>query len=94
MRHFLPAARMLASNRATVDLTKQLASRYHALFGPRSARDLMVSAAVTGYAVAEWARIRYRSDVRHPGRNLLRYRWERSEKDVSLYMKPALAPEA
>jgi hypothetical protein len=94
MRHFLPAARLLASNRATGELAKQLASRYRALFGPRSAKDLMVSAAVTGFAVAEWARIRCLSDVRHPGKSLLRYRWNKSDENLSVYMTPALAPEA
>jgi radical SAM superfamily enzyme YgiQ (UPF0313 family) len=93
MRHFLPAARLLACNRATVELAKQLASRYRALFGPRSARDLMVSAAVTGFAVAEWARIRFMSDVRHPGKNLLRYRWDKCDEAPSVYMTPALAPK-
>ena len=32
MRLFLPAARLMAANRATVDLAKQLESKYHALF--------------------------------------------------------------
>ena len=94
MRHFLPAARLLASNRATGELAKQLASRYRALFGPRSAGDYMVSAAVTGFAVAEWARIRYMSDVRNHGKNLRRYRWSKSDENPSICMTPALAPEA
>jgi len=91
MRHFLPAARLLASNSATRELAKQLTSRYRALFGLRSAKDLMVSAAVTGFAIAEWARIRYMSDFRHPGKNLLRYRWDKSDEDLSIYIPPALA---
>jgi radical SAM superfamily enzyme YgiQ (UPF0313 family) len=94
MRHFLPAARLLASNHATKELAKLLESRYHALFGRRSAKDLVVSAAVTGFAVMEWARIRYLSDVRHPGKNILRYRWKKNDEDPSICMTPAFAPEA
>jgi radical SAM superfamily enzyme YgiQ (UPF0313 family) len=94
MRHFLPAAGLLASNSATRDIVKQLTLRYHALFGPRSAKDLIVSTAISGLAVAEWAKIRYMSDVRHPPKNLQRYRWNNSDEDLSVCMKPVLAREA
>ena len=94
MRNCLPAARLLASNNATGELGKQLKARYQALFGPRSAKDLIASAAIMGLAVAEWARIRYMSDVRHPNKNLKRYRWKRSDEEPSVCMNPSLAPEA
>ena len=83
----------LASNPSTRELAKQLTSKYRALFGPRSTRDLMVSAAVKGFALVEWVKIRYISDVPHPDKNLLRYRWDESDEDLSVCMKPALAPE-
>jgi radical SAM superfamily enzyme YgiQ (UPF0313 family) len=93
MRHFLPAARLLASNSATRDLAKQLASSYHSSFGPRSAKDLIASAAVTGLAVAEWAKIRYMSDARHPHKSIRRYRWNKGDEEMSVCMKPVLARE-
>src|SRR5512137_2064305 len=39
MRQFLPAARLLASNRATAELAKRLASNFQELFGGRSAKE-------------------------------------------------------
>jgi radical SAM superfamily enzyme YgiQ (UPF0313 family) len=94
MRYFLPAARLLASNNATRELAKQLAARYQAQFGSRSAKDFVASAAVMGLAIAEWAKIRYLSDVRHPNKNVMRYRWDKSDKELSVCMNPSLAPEA
>jgi hypothetical protein len=54
----------------------------------------VASAAVMGLAIAEWAKIRYVSDVRHPNKNVMRYRWDKSDKDLSVCMNPSLAPEA
>jgi hypothetical protein len=94
MRQFLPAARLLSPNLATAELVNRLGSEYRTLFGRRTARELMVSAAITGIAVGEWARISYLSDVRHPHKNIRRYRWESFDEALSGYMTPALIPEA
>jgi hypothetical protein len=94
MRLFLPAARLLAANRATADLAKQLESEYRALFGRRSVRELAVTSGVTCLAAIEWAKIRFVSDVRQPGRNLMRYRWHETEGRITGCMTPALAREA
>ena len=93
MRLFLPAARMLSANRATADLASRLESEYRALFGRRSLKELAVTSAVAGLAAAEWARIRFITDVRQPGRNLMRYRWQESSEGPASLMTPALAPE-
>jgi radical SAM superfamily enzyme YgiQ (UPF0313 family) len=94
MRLFLPAARLFAENRATADLAKRLESEYRALFGRRSLKESAITAAVTSSAAAEWARIRFVSDVRQPRRNLIRYRWQETGDRTAGYMTPALAPEA
>jgi radical SAM superfamily enzyme YgiQ (UPF0313 family) len=94
MRLFLPAARLLAANRATTDLAKQLKSEYRALFGRRSIKELAVTIAVTCLAAAEWAKLKFVSDARQPSKNLKRYRWQETEGCASGYMTPALAPEA
>ncbi len=94
MRLFLPAARLLAANRVTAELAGRLESEYQALFGRRSARELAASAAVTGMAAAEWARMRFFHDVRQPGRKLMRYRWQESSAGAAGRIAPALANEA
>ncbi len=93
MRLFLPAARLLAANRVTAELAERLESEYLNLFGRRSAKELTASAAVTAMAVVEWARIRLLDDVRQPGRNLMRYRWQESNV-AARRVTPALASEA
>jgi len=94
LRLFLPAARLFAENRATADLAKRLESESRALFGRRTLKESAISSAVTGLAAAEWARIRFVSDVRQPGKKLTRYRWRESGDRMAGYMTPALAPEA
>ena len=94
MRLFLPAARLFAENRATADLARRLETEYRALFGRRSFKECAITAAVTGSAAAEWARIRFVSDVRQPGRNLIRYRWQEPGDRMPGYVTPALAPES
>jgi hypothetical protein len=93
MRSFLPAARLFAGNRATADLARRLASEYEALFGRRSLKECALTAMVAGTAAVEWARIRVVSDVRQPGKNLIRYRWQETEDRTAGCMLPALAPE-
>lgn len=93
MRHFLPAAGILSPNGATAALAKRLELEYRALFGRRTPAGFMVSAGITALAVAEWARIRYLSDLRHPNKNVRRYRWTNSDEAPAGYMTPALNPE-
>jgi radical SAM superfamily enzyme YgiQ (UPF0313 family) len=93
MRLFLPAARLLAANRTTADLAKRLESEYRALFGRRSLKELTATAAISVLAAAEWARIRFVTDVRQPGRNIMRYRWQNAEDRTTGFVTPALASE-
>jgi hypothetical protein len=94
MRLFLPAAKLLATNRSTANLAKQLELEYQSLLGRRSFKDRAISLAVTALAAVEWARIRFISDVRHPAKNVMRYRWQNIEEQKSGYMTPVFAPEA
>ena len=93
LRMFLPAARILASNRVTADLAVRLEAEYRALFGRRSVSELAGTAAIGALAAAEWARVRFVSDVRHPKGNVIRYRWQHSKDAVSGYMAPAWETE-
>jgi len=94
MRLFLPAARLLATNRATADLAKRLASEYRTLFGRRSVTDLAASAGILFLASLQSAKIRFAGDVRQPGKNVMRYRWPETEGHAAVAMTRALAPEA
>ena len=76
----------------TADLAKRLESEYRALFGRHSVKELAVTSGVTCLAAIEWARIKFVSDVRQPGSNLMRYRWQESEGRTTGYMTRALAP--
>jgi radical SAM superfamily enzyme YgiQ (UPF0313 family) len=93
MRLFLPAARLLAANRSTSELAKRLELEYQSLLGRRSPKEHAISVAVAALAIAEWIRIRFMSDVRHLGKNVMRYRWQNLEERKAGYMTPALAPE-
>jgi radical SAM superfamily enzyme YgiQ (UPF0313 family) len=94
MRLLLPAAKLLATNRATADMANRLELEYRALRGRRSLKNLALSTAVAGLATAEWARIRLITDVRHPDKNVKRYRWDSAEERKSGFMTPVLAPES
>jgi radical SAM superfamily enzyme YgiQ (UPF0313 family) len=94
MRLFLPAAALFAENRVTADLAKRLESEYRDLFGRRSLKERALTAAVTSAAAAEWARIRFVSDVRQPGKNVIRYRWQEAADRRAGFMTPAMASES
>ncbi len=94
LRCFLPASRLLAENDATRGLAGRLAAEYRELFGRRSLKDIGITTAVSLMAAAEWARQRFLTDVRQPGRKMLRYRWQEPEPGATSCMTPALAPEA
>lgn len=94
MRLFLPAARLLASNRATKDLAKQLESEYRALLGRPSLKELALMAAICTLATIESVKIRFLGDVRQPGKNLRHYRWQNTPPRSAGYVTPALAPES
>jgi hypothetical protein len=94
MRLFLPAARLLATNRATKDLARKLESEYRELFGRRSAREVATAAAITGLSAVEWAKINFVSDTRQPGRHLKRYRWHEAADLNSRCLTPTLAGES
>jgi hypothetical protein len=94
MRLFLPAARFLATNRATKDLARKLESEYRELFGRRSAGEAAAAAAITGLAAAEWARINFVGDIRQPGMNLRRYRWHKTADLKSRHLTPAVVRES
>ncbi len=94
LRLFLPAAKLLAANSSTSALVAKLEQDYRETFGRLPLVDAMKSAVITAMAVWEWARIRFVSDVRHPGKNLVRYRWPQISKALPDLGEPVLAPEA
>ncbi|MFW5872121.1 MAG: B12-binding domain-containing radical SAM protein, partial [bacterium] len=74
MRYFLQVSNIFKENLATKRLIESLKNDFNEEFGKPSLKIKILSLLVSGFAIKEWLRIKFYSDVRKPPTSIKRYR--------------------